>query len=242
MVTDSLQADTDVVDQTTNEQLAETTGGSHALSEQQQQQPEIEALSKDIVFEILKNQRRRDALRYLKENDGEAKLGDMAEFIAAKENGIEIKALSSSQRKRVYIGLYQCHLPKMDSAGIVDFEKNRGDITLLDTAKQLDQYLDGDVVSTETDDEQSAPLAASPKRNLAIAAGVAATVSAGLLGVPGLEHDSGRRLGRAEHRDAHGHHRDGVVQGPPQPLSRPPRARVANDTQRTTRILLRSAF
>ncbi|RDZ62045.1 hypothetical protein C5B90_16910 [Haloferax sp. Atlit-12N] len=186
MVTDSLQADTDVVDQTTNEQLAET-GGSHALSEQQQQQPEIEALSKDIVFEILKNQRRRDALRYLKENDGEAKLGDMAEFIAAKENGIEIKALSSSQRKRVYIGLYQCHLPKMDSAGIVDFEKNRGDITLLDTAKQLDQYLDGDVVSTETDDEQSAPLAASPKRNLAIAAGVAATVSAGLLGVPGLE-------------------------------------------------------
>ncbi|CQR53285.1 MULTISPECIES: DUF7344 domain-containing protein [Haloferax] len=185
MVTDSLQADTGVVDQTTNEQPAETTGGSHALAEQQQQ-PEIEALSKDVVFEILKNQRRRDALRYLKENDGEAKLGDMAEFIAAKENGIEIKALSSSQRKRVYIGLYQCHLPKMDSAGIVDFEKNRGDITLLDTAKQLDQYLDGDIVSTE-DDEQSASLAASPKRNLAIAAGVAATVSAGLLGVPGLE-------------------------------------------------------
>ncbi|ELZ88588.1 DUF7344 domain-containing protein [Haloferax sulfurifontis] len=185
MVTDSLQADTGVVDQTTNEQPAETTGGSHALAEQQQQ-PEIEALSKDVVFEILKNQRRRDALRYLKENDGEAKLGDMAEFIAAKENGIEIKALSSSQRKRVYIGLYQCHLPKMDSAGIVDFEKNRGDITLLDTAKQLDQYLDGDIVSTE-DDEQSASLAAAPKRNLAIAAGVAATVSAGLLGVPGLE-------------------------------------------------------
>ena len=186
MVTNSLQADTDVVDQTANERLAETTGGSHAAAAQQQQ-PEIEALSKDIVFEILKNQRRRDALRYLKENDGEAKLGDMAEFIAAKENGIEIKALSSSQRKRVYIGLYQCHLPKMDSAGIVDFEKNRGDITLLDTAKQLDQYLDGDIVSTDADDEQSASLAASPKRNLVIAAGVAATVSGGLLGVPGLE-------------------------------------------------------
>ncbi|ELZ97949.1 hypothetical protein C440_01838 [Haloferax mucosum ATCC BAA-1512] len=183
MVTDSLQTDTEAVDQTPQEQLAELTGGAQEASEQ----PETEALSKDVVFEILKNQRRRDALRFLKTNDGEAKLGDMAEFIAAKENDIEIKALSSSQRKRVYIGLYQCHLPKMDSSGIVDFDKNRGDITLLDTAKQLDQYLDGDVVTLQEQADESVNFVSSPKRNLAIAAGVAATVSAGLLGIPGLE-------------------------------------------------------
>ncbi|AFK21425.1 hypothetical protein E6P09_16400 (plasmid) [Haloferax mediterranei ATCC 33500] len=183
MVTDSLQTDTEVVDQTPQEQLEEITGGVREVSEQS----ETEALSKDVVFEILKNQRRRDALRFLKANDGEAKLGDMAEFIAAKENDIEIKALSSSQRKRVYIGLYQCHLPKMDSSGIVDFDKNRGDITLLETAKQLDQYLDGDIVTMQEQSDQSAGLISSSKRNLTIAAGVAATVSAGLLGIPGLE-------------------------------------------------------
>ncbi|KAB1190014.1 hypothetical protein GJR96_17735 [Haloferax sp. MBLA0076] len=182
MVTDSLQTNTDAVEQTAPEQIAETTGGSCEVSEQ-----EPESLSKDVVFEILKNQRRRDALRYLKENDGEAKLGDMAEFIAAKENDIDIKALSSSQRKRVYIGLYQCHLPKMDSAGIVDFDKNRGDITLLDAAEQLETYLNGHVSNDSDAAEESERLVSSPKRNLTIAAGVAATVSAGLLGVPGLE-------------------------------------------------------
>ena len=182
MVTDSLQTNTEAVEETAPEQLAETTGGAQEVAEQQ----EPEQLSKDIVFEILKNQRRRDALHYLKVNGGEAKLGDMAEFIAAKENDIDIKALSSSQRKRVYIGLYQCHLPKMDSAGIVEFDKNRGDITLLDTAQQLETYLGGDA-GTEEASEESVTFASSPKRNLGIAAGVAATVSAGLLGFPGLE-------------------------------------------------------
>lgn len=183
MVTDSLQTDTEAVEQTAPEQLAETTGGVQNAPEQQ----EPEQLSKDIVFEILKNQRRRDALHYLKVNGGEAKLGDMAEFIAAKENNIDINALSSSQRKRVYIGLYQCHLPKMDSAGIVDFDKNRGDITLLDSAQQLETYLDGDVGGSEESSEATVSFASSPKRNLTIAAAVAATVSAGLLGLPGLE-------------------------------------------------------
>ncbi|KAB1185043.1 MULTISPECIES: hypothetical protein [Haloferax] len=182
MVTDSLQTNSEAVEQTAPEQIAETTGGSTEVSEQVP-----ESLSKDIVFEILKNQRRRDALRYLKENDGEAKLGDMAEFIAAKENDIDVKALSSSQRKRVYIGLYQCHLPKMDSAGIVEFDKNRGDITLLDAADQLETYLNGDVSPSSDSAEEAPSLASTPKRNLTIAAGVAATVSAGLLGVPGLE-------------------------------------------------------
>ncbi|WP_411966324.1 hypothetical protein [Haloferax sp. YSMS24] len=183
MVTDSLQTNTEAVEQTEPEQLTETTGEAQDAPEQQ----EPEQLSKDIVFEILKNQRRRDALHYLKVNGGEAKLGDMAEFIAAKENDIDIKALSSSQRKRVYIGLYQCHLPKMDSAGVVDFDKNRGDITLLDAAQQLETYLDGDVGGSEEASETPVSFASSPKRNLTIAAAVAATVSAGLLGVPGLE-------------------------------------------------------
>ncbi|ELZ80466.1 DUF7344 domain-containing protein [Haloferax larsenii] len=183
MATDSLQSKTGAADEAGIEQLGEATGGSQSV----QKQSEPELLSKDVVFEILKNQRRRDALRYLKENDGEAKLGDMAEFIAAKENDIDIAALSSSQRKRVYIGLYQCHLPKMDSAGVVDFDKNRGDIRILETAKQLDQYLEGDIVSAPDADTATVGGPSAAKRNLAIAGGVAATVSAGLLGVPGLE-------------------------------------------------------
>jgi hypothetical protein len=72
--------------------------------------------------------------------DGVTTLNVMAEHIAALENDIDVSQLSSSQRKRVYIGLYQCHLPKMDEYGVIDFQKNRGIITLKNTT-QLESYL-----------------------------------------------------------------------------------------------------
>lgn len=100
-------------------------------------------LSLDDIFELLKNERRREVIRYLlNEPDGTATLSDLAEYIAAKENGIEIRQLSSDQRKRVYIGLYQCHLPKMDEKGVIDFENNRGTVELLSNVSQLQPYLE----------------------------------------------------------------------------------------------------
>ncbi|WP_380676857.1 DUF7344 domain-containing protein [Salinigranum sp. GCM10025319] len=136
-------------------------------------------LSKNVRFEILQNQRRRDALSYLRANEGTATLGELAEYIAAKENGIDARAVSSSQRKRVYIGLYQCHLPKLAGAGVVDFDKNRGDVVLRPEAAQLDAYLD---------DEHHGDAARSPPiaRNLAVAGGLGAGVVASLVGVPGF--------------------------------------------------------
>jgi len=136
-------------------------------------------LSKDTLFEILKNRRRREALAYLKLNGGTAKLGEMAEYIAARENGVELGALSSSQRKRVYIGLYQCHLPKLATAGVVDFDKNRGDVALRPQASQLDGYLDDEAGAT-------ASRSAHARRDLAIAGGLGASVVASIAGVPGF--------------------------------------------------------
>lgn len=96
----------------------------------------------DQLFEILKNSRRRETIRYLHENGGDATLSDLAEHIAAIENDTTIRAISSSQRKRVYVGLYQCHLPKMDDTDVVDFNQNRGTIELGPNADQLDAYLE----------------------------------------------------------------------------------------------------
>jgi DNA-binding transcriptional ArsR family regulator len=105
---------------------------------------EAEALPLDQVFEILKNSRRRQTLHYLEQNGGEASLSDLAEHIAAIENDVAVEAITSSQRKRVYVGLYQCHLPKMDDMDIIDFEKNRGTVELAHNASQLGPYLDRD--------------------------------------------------------------------------------------------------
>jgi DNA-binding transcriptional ArsR family regulator len=105
---------------------------------------DTESLPLDQVFEVLKNSRRREVLKYLHECESSVSLSDLAEHVAAIENDTTVKALSSSQRKRVYVGLYQCHLPKMDDMDIVDFDQNRGRIELAANAGQLDEYLDAD--------------------------------------------------------------------------------------------------
>jgi len=138
-------------------------------------------LARDTLFELLKNERRRETLAYLKANDGRATLSDLAEHIAARENDLPVEAISSKQRKRVYIGLYQCHLPKMANAGVVDYEKNRGTVALTDLAAQLDPYL-----AVEAADAGDAATAGA--RGLAPASAAFAVVGfaaiAGAVGVP----------------------------------------------------------
>ncbi|WP_049923640.1 DUF7344 domain-containing protein [Halopiger djelfimassiliensis] len=103
-----------------------------------------EQLSKDVIFELLKNRRRREVLTYLLEAEETVTLGELAEQIAAWENDTDVNALSSDQRKRVYVALYQTHLPKMDDAGIVEYDQDRGLISLSDNADLLMMYLDTD--------------------------------------------------------------------------------------------------
>lgn len=129
-------------------------------------------LTKDEVFELLKNSRRRTIIDYLESNGGSATLSDLAEFIAAEENDIDIGELSSDQRKRVYIGLYQCHLPKMDNHGVVEYDKNRGTVELQDRVTELLPYME----SEEEDDAET------PHLELGIAIGVVAIVVVGTLG------------------------------------------------------------
>jgi len=103
-----------------------------------------EPLSLDLVFEVLKNERRRRVLAYLRENDDTVSLSDVAEHIAAVENEKPETALSSQERKRVYVGLYQCHLPKMDDTDVIDFDGNRGTVELGDNAEQLYPFLEAE--------------------------------------------------------------------------------------------------
>lgn len=96
----------------------------------------------DEVFDVLKNKRRRVVLRYLIEHGGYAELSDVAEHIAAAENETTVQQLSSQQRKRVRIALYQCHLPKMDSLQLVEYDKSGGTIELREAAAEVEPYLD----------------------------------------------------------------------------------------------------
>ena len=130
-------------------------------------------LTTDETFELLKNARRRAVIRFLLQNNGHAQLSELAEHIAAAENGISVHELSSDQRKRVYIGLYQCHLPKMDTLGVIEYNKNRGLVELQDSVTQLLPYL-------ETGEEEPDR---SPEVVLGSAFVIAAVVLIGAVGV-----------------------------------------------------------
>ncbi|QGA82407.1 hypothetical protein [Halomicrobium sp. LC1Hm] len=137
----------------TRDESTQTEGGSvgdtNEMTESAQQKggevtaEEPAPLPVDRVFELLKNQRRREVLRYLEAAEDETvSLSDLAEHIAAIENDTTVQAISSSERKRVYVGLYQCHLPKMDDMNVVAFDQNRGTISLGPNADQLEEFLD----------------------------------------------------------------------------------------------------
>jgi hypothetical protein len=103
---------------------------------------EEESLSLDVIFEILRNRRRQFVLEYLREQEGTVTIGELAEHIAAIENDTTVRQLNAQQRKRVYIGLYQCHLPKMDDVDVIDFNQSRGRITPAEHIEPLYEYLD----------------------------------------------------------------------------------------------------
>ncbi|MFC6724173.1 ArsR family transcriptional regulator [Halobium palmae] len=159
------------VSQVTQEGDASLQVDSDAESESTTE--EIE-LSKDEIFYLLKNRRRRDIVRYLMDNDGTATLSELAEHIAAWENDIDVQALNSGQRKRVYVALYQTHLPKLAENGIIEYERNRGDVTLTEHADRLKTYL-------EDEEPESDPWS---KRYAALS--VAGAAAIGLLTVGGV--------------------------------------------------------
>lgn len=130
-------------------------------------------LDRDRVFSLLKNPRRRAVLRQLGETPT-ATLGDLADRIAADENDTTPEQLSSSERKRVYISLYQNHLPKLAEFDVIDYDQSRGDVRRRQRADCLRQYLDRLDRDTDT----------SGGRTIRSVGGVVGLVS--LIGVVGL--------------------------------------------------------
>ncbi|WP_312912399.1 DUF7344 domain-containing protein [Natronosalvus caseinilyticus] len=99
------------------------------------------SLPPDDRYHILQTRRRRDTLRYLRRRDEPVDVRDLAEWVAAREHETTTEQLTSRQRQRVYISLYQTHLPKLDEYGVVRYHKDRGAVTPLALVEHFDEYL-----------------------------------------------------------------------------------------------------
>lgn len=131
-----------------------------------------------VVFDILRNERRRRVLKHLDDADGRATLGEMAERLAAVENDKPESQITSQERKRLYVGLYQCHLPRMDESGAVAFDDDRGTIETTEHTESFLDHLPEDDADVEHDDRWSQYYLAIS----ALGAGLLALEVAGALG------------------------------------------------------------
>lgn len=98
-------------------------------------------LSQDTVFDILSNSRRRYVLYYLRQQTEPVQLTTLAEHVAAWENDTDVESLREQERKRVYVSLYQTHVPKLADTGLVRYDKEEGTVALADEAEKMGDYL-----------------------------------------------------------------------------------------------------
>ena len=100
-------------------------------------------LDREEIFGVLSNERRRHALRYLNQLDeGLVELGDLVDYITARENGISVTEIDYKQRKRVYSSLRQTHLPTLSKCGLIEYDRDRGTIELNGAADEVQMYLE----------------------------------------------------------------------------------------------------
>jgi hypothetical protein len=155
-IDDSAQATSDSTERHTRNDSDITESLREPLAGQSE-----DGLPLETIFDILRNERRQQVLGYIAVTDDDViQIGELAEQVAAIENGVTVNALSSQQRKRVYVALYQCHLPKMADTDVIEFVKDRGTIRRGENADQITPYLD---VPTD-DGAEAAPV----RRSLAV--------------------------------------------------------------------------
>ncbi|WP_134670539.1 DUF7344 domain-containing protein [Halorussus marinus] len=97
--------------------------------------------SRDAMFDLLGNARRRRTLRHLLD-ESRISITDLSARIAAWENDTTVEAVSGRQRKQVYSSLYQTHVPRLDDHGLARYDADDRVVELTGDAAYLRRFLD----------------------------------------------------------------------------------------------------
>ena len=101
-------------------------------------------LQEDEVYKHLAVKRRRELIRHLAHDftDSESvQIGKASMYIACMDNDKIPEEVTSDERKAAYISLYQEHLPKLDDAGVVEWDRRVGSIQRGEDIDALAQLL-----------------------------------------------------------------------------------------------------
>lgn len=93
-------------------------------------------LSTDEKYAILSNRRRRIAIRTLHNNQGRLAVRELAEVIVADEKDMDPSQVSYEEQRGVYHTLIRTHLPRLEKAGLVNYDPDENTIS---PGEQLDE-------------------------------------------------------------------------------------------------------
>lgn len=96
-------------------------------------------LSKSDIFGVLQNDRRRYVLEFLR-TQGSQSVRSLSEEIARVESQTEEP--KSNVRKSIYVSLLQTHIPKMESRGIITYNREQDIVELLPASRDFDVYME----------------------------------------------------------------------------------------------------
>lgn len=88
-------------------------------------------------IELVTDQRRRNALRCLRERDGGMALADLATDVAAMERDESARDVPPEVVERVYVSLYHCHVPKLEDGDVVEYHQDRNVVSLASESERL---------------------------------------------------------------------------------------------------------
>ncbi|MFP8891082.1 hypothetical protein ACLI4U_15135 [Natrialbaceae archaeon A-CW2] len=95
----------------------------------------------DDVFSLLNSPRRRFALYYLEQADEPVAIEELAEAVAEMETEPETNTEPTGIETDVAISLHHNHLEKADSYEFIEYDRQSGEIRLLDSPPTFDLIL-----------------------------------------------------------------------------------------------------
>ena len=97
-----------------------------------------EESTEEMVFSVLATARRREALRYLEAQGGETSLNELTAHLGEQEGR---DRNNRDELKAVYVSLIQNHIPLLEEAGVVEYNKERRLVRLTEQAAVVLPYL-----------------------------------------------------------------------------------------------------
>jgi DNA-binding transcriptional ArsR family regulator len=91
----------------------------------------------DTLYKILADRQRRRILRYLTDHPEPVSTSQLATEILTLEYGSELSAISEEQQSDTHVSLLHIHLPVLNKAGILHWDRETDSVAISPTLQEL---------------------------------------------------------------------------------------------------------